>query len=52
VSPELTNQIGQAVSAAYNKVTLLGLALLVAALVGRIITTFYKPKSKPTPKRA
>jgi hypothetical protein len=51
VSPELTNQIGQAVSAAYTKVTLLGLALLIAALVGRIVTKFYKPKSKPTPKR-
>ncbi|HLG91187.1 MAG TPA: hypothetical protein VI336_03470 [Candidatus Saccharimonadales bacterium] len=53
LSPELTEQIGQAVSAAYTKVTLLGLLLLAAALLGRIYSAFRKhPKpAKPIPKR-
>lgn len=53
LSPELTEQIGQAVSAAYTKVTLLGLLLLAAALIGRIFSAFRKhPKpAKPAPKR-
>ncbi len=54
LSPELTDQIGQAVSAAYTRVTLLGLLLLAAALIGRIYSAFRKhPKpSKPSPKHA
>lgn len=51
LSPELTNQIGQAVSGAYTNVTILGALLLLAALIGRIINAFYHPKSKPVPKR-
>ena len=45
-SPELTSQLGQAAAAAYTKVTLLGLALLVAALFGRVYSSLSKPKGK------
>lgn len=53
LSPELTEQIGQAVSAAYTKVTLLGLLLLAVALIGRIYSAFRKhpTPAKPFPKR-
>src|SRR3990167_600631 len=44
LSPELTEQIGQAVSSAYSKITLLGILLLAAALIGRIFSGFHKPK--------
>lgn len=52
LSPELTNQIGQAVSSAYTKVTLFALLLLLAALIGRVFSAFHQPKSKPAAKRA
>ena len=52
LSPELTTQIGQAISGAYIKVTLLGAALLAVALIGRIFSSIHKPKAKPAAKRA
>ncbi|MEX0881715.1 MAG: hypothetical protein WEC17_00605 [Candidatus Saccharimonadales bacterium] len=54
LSPELTTQVGQSVSAAYTKVTLFGLFLLAAALVGRTYSLIHRPKSKtkPSPKPA
>ncbi len=50
LSPELTTQIGQAVSGAFTKVTLLGLLLIGIALVGRTYSAITKkPKTKPRP---
>ena len=43
--PELTEQIGQAISSSYNKLTLVGILLVVVALIGRIFTAItHKPK--------
>jgi hypothetical protein len=50
VTPELTSQIGQAVGSAYVKVTLLGVLLLLAALVGRTYSSFHKPAAKTSTK--
>ena len=51
LSPELTDQIGQAVSGAYNKIALFGALLLVAALAGRVFSQIHKPKTKPVAKK-
>lgn len=45
-SPELTSQLGQAASAAYTKVTWVGIAFLLLAGIGKLVSSLRHPKAR------